>query len=96
MTITLTPEMELFVERKVKSGRYNSANEVVCKALEQLDEQDRLDQEWLEEVRAKIIEGEEDFNNGRFISVSNEAESRALLERIIRRGNERLATRKAK
>lgn len=96
MTITLTPEMELFVERKVKSGRYNSAGEVVREALEQLDEKDRLDEAWIDDVRSKITEAEEDFKNGRFISINSEAESRELAERIIRRGNERLAARKAK
>ena len=96
MTITLTPELESLVDRKVKSGQYNSAGEVVREALELLDEKDRIKEVRLEELRAKIIEAEEDFKNGSFITINSEAESRELAERIIRRGYERLATRKAK
>lgn len=33
MNISLTPELEKFVNAKVKSGRYNSASEVVREAL---------------------------------------------------------------
>lgn len=95
MTITLTPELELLIDRKVKSGRYNSAGEVVREALEQLDEKDRIKEAHLEEIRAKIIEAEEDFESGRFITINSEAESRELAERIIRRGYEKLSTLKS-
>jgi len=33
MNVSLTPELEEFVQAKVKSGRYNSASEVVREAL---------------------------------------------------------------
>ena len=40
MNISVTPELEQFVARKVASGRYNSASEVVREALRLLEEHD--------------------------------------------------------
>jgi antitoxin ParD1/3/4 len=40
MNVSLTPQLEKFVSAKVKSGRYNSASEVVREALRLLEEHD--------------------------------------------------------
>ena len=40
MNVSLTPELEEFVNAKVQSGRYNSASEVVREALRLLEERD--------------------------------------------------------
>ena len=40
MNVSLTPELEKFVNAKVQSGRYNSASEVVREALRLLEEHD--------------------------------------------------------
>ena len=42
MNVSLTPELEALVDKKVKSGRYTSASEVVREALRLLEERDRL------------------------------------------------------
>jgi putative addiction module CopG family antidote len=44
MTVTLPPDLEPFVQRRVDSGRYSDANEVIRAALALLDERDRLEQ----------------------------------------------------
>ncbi|MGA3264245.1 MAG: type II toxin-antitoxin system ParD family antitoxin [Terracidiphilus sp.] len=41
MNVSLTPELDKFVNGKVESGRYNSASEVVREALRLLEEHDR-------------------------------------------------------
>jgi antitoxin ParD1/3/4 len=41
MNVSLTPELERFVDRKVGSGRYNSASEVLREALRLLEEHDQ-------------------------------------------------------
>lgn len=41
MNVSLTPELDKFVTAKVKSGRYNSASEVVREALRLLEDNDR-------------------------------------------------------
>lgn len=41
MNVSLTPELEKFVARKVESGRYNSASEVVREALRLLEQHEK-------------------------------------------------------
>jgi antitoxin ParD1/3/4 len=61
MNVSLTGEQQSFIERKVESGRYRSAAEVVREALRLLMEREaddlRREQIWREEVRRKIDEG---------------------------------------
>ncbi len=57
MNISLTPQLEDLVKRKVDSGLYGSASEVVREALRLLDERDRLNAMRLEELRAEIKKG---------------------------------------
>ena len=54
MSISLTPDQERFVEIKLQSGKYRSTEEVLEIALRLLDEYDRSEAEWVEDVRAKI------------------------------------------
>lgn len=42
MNVSLTPELEQFVQTKVESGRYNSASEVVREALRLLEEHEKV------------------------------------------------------
>jgi antitoxin ParD1/3/4 len=41
MNVSLTPELEQFVQSKVESGRYNSASEVVREALRLLEDHEQ-------------------------------------------------------
>ena len=41
MNVSLTPELEQFIDVKVGSGRYSSASEVVREALRLLEERDQ-------------------------------------------------------
>ena len=43
--VSLTPEMEAFIDGRVASGRYRSASEVVRAALRLLEEDERKRQE---------------------------------------------------
>jgi antitoxin ParD1/3/4 len=54
MNVSLTPELEDFVQAKVKSGRYNSASEVIREALRLLDDHDRARAAQLEDFRGEI------------------------------------------
>ena len=53
MNVSLTPELEAFARGLVKSGRYNSASEVVRTGLRLLEEQEVKTQE----LRGLIQEG---------------------------------------
>ncbi|MEL6445865.1 MAG: type II toxin-antitoxin system ParD family antitoxin [Bacteroidota bacterium] len=59
MNVSLTPQLEALVKAKVETGLYNSASEVVREALRLLDEQDRLHQVKLDELRQAIRRGYE-------------------------------------
>ncbi|MEK7885082.1 type II toxin-antitoxin system ParD family antitoxin [Methyloversatilis sp. NSM2] len=51
MNVNLTPQLEEMVRAKVSSGMYTSASEVVREALRLMQEQDRLRQVKLEQLR---------------------------------------------
>ena len=57
MNVNLTPQLEEMVRAKVSSGMYTSASEVVREALRLMDEQDRLRQVKLEELRREVRKG---------------------------------------
>jgi antitoxin ParD1/3/4 len=57
MNVNLTPQLEELVRAKVDSGMYSSASEVVREALRLMDEQDRLRQVKLDELRREVRQG---------------------------------------
>jgi antitoxin ParD1/3/4 len=57
MNVSLTPKLEKLVTRKVQSGLYQSASEVIREGLRLLDDHDRLREIQLGEVRKKIKTG---------------------------------------
>ena len=57
MNVSLTPELEKLVNRKVKSGRYQTASEVVREALRALEERDQFTAHRLGELRKEIAKG---------------------------------------
>lgn len=64
MTISLTPELQQFVEEKVKAGEYASADEVVRAALTRLMLDPADDDELDDETLASIERSEEEFDRG--------------------------------
>jgi antitoxin ParD1/3/4 len=50
MNVSLTPELERFVDAKVESGLYNNASEVVREGLRLLKEQDEIRVRWREQI----------------------------------------------
>mgnify|MGYP003502194596 FL=1 len=54
MNVSLTPELEDFVNDKVRTGLYNSASEVVRESLRLLRRQDELEKLQLNELRREI------------------------------------------
>lgn len=54
MSISLTPKQKHFIQNKLQAGKYRSAEEVLEIALWLLDEYDRSEAEWVQDVREKI------------------------------------------
>jgi antitoxin ParD1/3/4 len=84
MNVNLSPQLEEMVRRKVASGLYTSASEVVREALRLMDEQDRVRAIKLEQLREAVREG---LNSG--------APTAWDPEEIKREGRKKLAARTA-
>ena len=67
MNVHLTPELEQLVRSKLKSGRYNSASEVVREALRLLEQRDEVFTLRKEQIRKQIEEGCQSAKRGEFV-----------------------------
>jgi antitoxin ParD1/3/4 len=67
MNVSLTEELEELVQKKVESGRYTSASEVVRAGLRLLEQEDELRATRLEAVRAQVREGIDQAKRGELI-----------------------------
>ena len=83
MHVSLTPQLEEMVKRKLESGRYSVASEVILEALWLLDARDRLREIKLEELRKEVQKG---IDSGPAKPID--------FEEIKARGRKRLAQRK--
>jgi antitoxin ParD1/3/4 len=68
MNVSITPELEKFINDKVASGMYGSASEVVREALRLLSEHDAYRRRRIEELRREIDIGWEAAERGEFVS----------------------------
>ncbi len=50
MNVSLTPELEKFIDGKVESGFYNNASEVIREGLRLLKEHDEVRLKWREQI----------------------------------------------
>lgn len=57
MNVSLTPELEQYVQEKVSSGLYYSASEVIREGLRLLREREQLQQMRLQELRQDVQAG---------------------------------------
>ena len=67
LDISLTPELEQFVESRVASGRYQTPSEVVREGLRLLAEREQAGEAAVEELRAKIRRGVEQADRGELL-----------------------------
>ena len=63
-TISLTPELENFVQNAVKTTRYETVNDVIQEGLRLLKTRENSRAAQLEEIRQKIAIGLEQANQG--------------------------------
>lgn len=90
MNVSLTPELEKFVQAKVESGRYTSASEVVREALRLMEKRDQrlvereqallafqaeLDRRMQEVREGKVVDAEHVFAELREMSASRRKKS---------------------
>jgi antitoxin ParD1/3/4 len=91
MDISLTEELEKFVNEMVSSGAYYSPSEVVSDSLRLLKEQEQIKKIRLEELKSEIMRGVEDLKAGRSQTFYSGEE---VFEEIRKRGEKRLAEKR--
>ncbi len=64
MNISLTPELEDFVKKKIESGLFQDPIEVIREGLLLLREVDEINQKKLDDLRKEIAIGIEQIKNG--------------------------------
>lgn len=89
MLVTLSPELERFVEEEVCSGHFASREAVIEAALWDM-QQRRAETPEIKELRRLLAESDEDFLTGRVRYFNSDAELRTLEEEINARGRARL------
>jgi antitoxin ParD1/3/4 len=94
MNVSLTPELVQFIESKVKSGRYNTASEVVRESLRLLEREDEFRRLKYEELKREVLKGADQINRGEFIELTTEDLAEYAKE-IGRRGRKRRVAEKA-
>ncbi len=93
MNVSLTPELEIYVNKKVKSGRYNSASEVMRAGLRAMQDEEELQEIRRESLRRDIMLGVEQIRNGQSITLRTKEDFDSLAADIKKRGRERLEAR---
>jgi len=91
MNVSLTPQLERLIQRKVKTGMYQTASEVVREALRLLDERDAE----FKKLKADIQEGLDQIERGEYTE-HDDASLKDMFEDIKTRGRKRLAEQKRK
>jgi antitoxin ParD1/3/4 len=86
MNVSLSPELEKFIDRKVATGTYHTASEVVREALRLLMRQEERRGVELERLRAEIAAGLDQVASARPLDV----------RQIKAAGRKRLAARRMK
>lgn len=71
MNISLTPELEQFVNNKVNSGMYTSASEVIRESLRLLHTYEDLQAQRINQLNQAINSGLQSLENGKKISAQD-------------------------
>ncbi len=111
MNVSITDELASYVRKKVKSGRYNNASEVVREALRRMEEDEAravrlakpsaedilgdLTAQQIDSIRRRVIDGIESIENGRFHEYHDREGLRKLADKVKARGRKLLARRAA-
>jgi antitoxin ParD1/3/4 len=79
LNVSLTPELEQFVQERVASGRYQTASEVVREGLRLLELQERDRDAAHKALKAKLKRGVEQADRGEVV------DGEEFLEQLVRR-----------
>lgn len=90
MNVSLTEQLQDFVEAKVKSGRYQSSSEVIRESLRLMEQRDEAHAATLADVRRKVAVGLDQARRGE-LRDGEEVMAR-VHDRLVGRRNRRKAS----
>jgi len=112
MNVSITDRLAGYVRKKVKSGRYNNASEVVREALRRMEDEDErtvrlakpsaediltdLTEEQLDGIRRRVRAGIELVDAGRYKEYNGHEGLKELAEGVKARGRKLLAREAAR
>src|ERR1700674_5479024 len=82
--INLTNQLDRFVEKRISSGRYGNASEVVREGLRLLEERERETKAKLEWLRGAVQEGLNDLDRGHSVEMDIRRELDAHLKQLAK------------
>ena len=107
MNVSITDQLAGYVRKKVKSGRYNNASEVVREALRRMEDDDEralrlakptaediltdLTEEQLDSIRRRVRDSIEGMEAGRFLEYEGREGLKRLADGVKARGRKFLA-----
>jgi len=83
--VALTPHLDKYVERKIKSGRYQSASEVVRESLRLMEQQERERRETLTKMRVQIRSGYDQIKRGETVAADEVLNEIKAMSRLARK-----------
>ena len=83
MDISISQQHCKHIEQKIESGKYDTADAVIARALELLDEHDDVLEQELNELRSKVHEGIEQADNGQLTPAGE------VFDRLLKRNAKR-------
>ncbi len=99
LNVSITPHFSRLIRRKIQSGRYANASEVVRDALRKLEQEDLLAEQSVisdpDDVVVQVRKGIESVAKGRHIELRGERELREFFADIIERGSRRLEAKRS-
>lgn len=107
MNVSITDQLAGYVRKKVKSGRYNNASEVVREALRRMEDDDEralrlakptaediltdLTEEQLDSIRRRVRDSIDGMEAGRFLEYEGRKGLKRLADGVKARGRKLLA-----
>jgi antitoxin ParD1/3/4 len=72
MNVSLTPALEKLVQKKIATGLYNNASEVIREALRLMKDAEEIRAIKLKRLKAALAEGEADVASGRVTLIESD------------------------
>jgi antitoxin ParD1/3/4 len=81
LNVSLTPELDKFVQQRVATGRYQTASEVIREGLRLLESQERDREAAFVALKAKLARGSDQADRGELVNPDKALKKIAALKR---------------